>query len=80
LQSNEHEIIDELLGLGILRLKNGQLMVSDNFFLVFDAEGSMLNENLRQKIMQSIYRFAPTLEKQRVLTYVAMIEGYFLQN
>jgi len=52
-------------------------MVSDNFFLVLDAESSMFRGDLRQKIIRAIYRFAPTVEKQRVLTYMAMIEAYF---
>ena len=80
MQSKEDEVINELLVLGILRHKNGQLMVSDNFFMVLDAENSTLRGDLRQKIIHAIYSFAPTVERQRALTYVAMIEGYFLQN
>jgi len=80
LQNNEDEIINELLALGILRHKNGQLMVSDNFYMVLDAESFMSKGNSRQKIMHTVYRFAPTVEKQRALTYVNVIEGYLLQN
>jgi hypothetical protein len=80
MQSNKHKTINELLTLGILRHKNGQIMVSDNFLLVMDAEGSMLDCDLRQKIFQAVCRFVPALERQRIFTYVAMVEGYFLQN
>ena len=80
MQSNEDEIINELLTLGILRNKNGQLTVSDNFFLVLNAGSSVSSDNLRQKIIYTIYHFAPMIEKQRLLTYAAMVEGYFLQN
>lgn len=80
MQSEENEVINELLALGILMDKNGQLMISDNFFLVLGAEGFVSEENLRQKIMRAIYHFAPTAEKERLLTYVAVIEGYLLQN
>ena len=77
---NDDEIINELLALGILRHKNGQLMISDNFFLVLDAESFMFRGNPRQKIMHAVYRFTPTVERQRALTYVNVIEGYLLQN
>lgn len=80
MQSEENDVINELLTLGVLTHKNGQLMVSDNFFLVLLAEGFVANENPREKIIRTIYRFVPTAEKERVLTYVAMVEGYLLQN
>jgi len=80
LQSEEHDVINELLTLGVLTHKDGQLLVSDNFFLVMLAEGFVANENLREKIIRSIYQFIPTAEKEQVMTYVAMIEGYLLQN
>ena len=80
MQSEENDVINELLTLGVLIHKDGQLMLSDNFFLVLLAEGFVANENPREKIIRTIYRFAPIMEKEKVLTYVAMIEGYLLQN
>ena len=80
MQREEDEIINELLTLGILKHKDGQLTISDNFSLVLDAEGFMFSDDLRRQIIHTIYRFAPAAEKERVLSYVAMIEGYLLQN
>ena len=80
MQREENDVIDELLTLGVLTHNDGQLMLSDNFFLVLLAEGFVTNENPREKLIRTIYRFVPTAEKERVLTYVAMIEGYLLQN
>ena len=80
MQSEENDVINELLTLGVLTHKDGQLMLSDSFFLVLLAEGFVANENPREKIIRTIYRFAPIMGKEKVLTYVAMIEGYLLQN
>lgn len=80
MECKEYAIIDELLTLGIMKFKDGHLMVSDNFLLVLGGESIMCRGNLRQEILHGIYRFAPTLEKERVLAYTAILEGYFLQN
>ena len=66
MQNNEDEIINELLALGILRHKNRQLVVSDNFYMVLDAESFMFRGNPRHKIM-SVTRH--TLVKSHYMRY-----------
>lgn len=80
MESQEDQIVNELVTLGIMRHKHGQLMLSENFFIVMGGEKVMSDGDVRKRIMQAVYQFAPLLERKRVLTYVAILEGYFLQN